>query len=47
MAAGGGALPFWGYQAVCLLAVLPVAAASWHFIEGPAMKLKGGAKVGL
>jgi peptidoglycan/LPS O-acetylase OafA/YrhL len=47
MALGGGGLPFWVYQAVCLVAVIPFAAASWHWIEGPALRLKGGQKSAL
>jgi peptidoglycan/LPS O-acetylase OafA/YrhL len=41
---GGEGWPFWVFQAVCLLGVLPFAAASWHWIEGPALRLKGGKK---
>ena len=39
-----GQWPFWLYQTTCLLAVLPLAAASWALIEGPALRLKGGKK---
>jgi peptidoglycan/LPS O-acetylase OafA/YrhL len=44
---GGGTWPFVLYQIVCLLSVLPLAAASWHWIEGPALRLKGGKKSAL
>ena len=36
----GDAWPLWGYQVASLLAVLPLAAASWAWVEEPILKLK-------
>ncbi len=40
----GSSLPLWGYQAISLLAVLPLAAASWAWVESPMLRLKPGQK---